>query len=141
MPNPTSTCSINVVITNSTGQGSITFNSLDFLSSHNPSTLPPVVTNIVADGASAVNILGAYNYSWPPDPNDPDPPSSCSIGTAIFNLPNGDPLTISWSLNALSPTDNDMPSIIPSEAYNVTGVTTPVSDGYNFTFTLVISPQ
>jgi hypothetical protein len=136
MSNPTNTCSINVVVTNQTGQGNITFNSLDFLTDHNPLTLPPVVTNVLSDGASGVNILGAYNYQQTPGPGAP---SSTSVGTAVFNLPNGDPLTISWDLSAYS--GGDMPSIVPSQAYNVTGVTTPVTDGYNYTFTLVITPQ
>lgn len=129
-------CSITVNITNNTEQGPITFNSFSFCNDTGLGFSPDgppytVATNIQADG-TAVQALYAYGYLAGIE--------VLTSGTAIFNLPNGDLLTIEWELNPESD-ENKTPTLTPSSnTYNCAGISTPtISNGNDYVFNVAIS--
>ncbi|MBV7531425.1 hypothetical protein [Chitinophaga sp. sic0106] len=126
------TASVTIIATNSTNAGDITFSTFSFLKDGSlyPDSLPPVIVPTLADGDKAT-ILQVYSPPSYGTPNKAD----CK-GTAIFNLPTGPQLTITYNLSGLN--GGPMPSIVPGQGYYVEGATTPVVDGYNYTFTITI---
>lgn len=143
MSNPTTTCGVTVIATNSTQQGNITFSTFSFLQdgSFDPVGNPFVVATTLPQGDTATILVAMYQQEWTdPDGQGPVPAGSTTSGTAIFNLPNGQPLTITWKLDAFN--GGDMPTIVPGIGYLVTGTTTPTyDDGYNYTFNINVFAQ
>lgn len=132
MSAPTIGCGITVTATNNTAQGNISFGSLSFLQdgSFDLDGYPPVILPTLAPGATGTLLCAAWAYAM----------GECE-GTAVFNLPNGQPLNISWNLTVSGPA-NDMPEIVPGDGYAASGATSPTfSDGHNFVFNLDIYPQ
>lgn len=134
------TCSIKVNITNSTGQGPITFNTFSFLETtggdFNADGQPFTIVNVIEDGSSASPALYGQGYSGY---YDGDSTFSATVGTAIFNMPNGDTLTITWDL--MPGGKNHVPTLSPSSnTYTYIGLTNPTtSDSENFVFNVTIS--
>lgn len=123
-------CSIQVNITNNTGKGPVTFNTFSFLegtgNAFNANNSQPfTVTNVIGNGTTAP-ALYAQGYS------------ASTTGTGIFNMPNGDTLTISWNLKAGG---SNVPTLSPSNNKLVyTGLTNPVvSNTSNYVFNVVVS--
>lgn len=123
-------CSIQVNITNNTNIGSITFNTFSFLegtgNSFNANNSQPfTVTNVISNGATAT-ALYAQGYSV------------STSGTGLFNMPNGDVLTISWNLKA---GNSNVPTLSPSgNSLVYTGLTNPtVSNTSDYVFNVVIT--
>ena len=143
MSNPTNTCGVTVIATNSTGQGNITFSTFSFLSdgSFDPVGNPFTITTTLPQGETATILTAAYQKEWvDAGGQGPVPTASTTSGTAIFNFPNGQPLTISWELDAFN--GGNMPTIVPGIGYMVSGTTSPTQDdGYNYTFNINVSPQ
>ncbi len=134
-------CSITVNITNNTGQGPMTFNSFTFLNEtkgkFNPNSVPfTAACNIQSNGV-AVKALYAEGFKY--DEGYASGTINTS-GTGIFNMPNGDTLTVIWDLKADS-TDNKTPTFTPSSnAYNYAGISSPVvSNGNDYVFNVAIS--
>ncbi|NML40712.1 hypothetical protein HHL17_26175 [Chitinophaga sp. G-6-1-13] len=132
-----STASITVIATNSTGQGNITFSTFNFLESGSlmPGSFPPIILPTLADGATATILQSYFQQQVVSGSRTLSP---CS-GTAIFNLPNGPALTITWNLSALN--GGPMPSIVPGAGYYVSGATNPTISGFNYTFNINIQSQ
>ena len=143
--NKTYYASLTVALTNNTAQGAITFGLLSFSESLNPSSYPPVIINTVVDGDTQTILIAAsesiINYSGtPPQPVQGGNP--VTEGFAVFNLPNGDTLQITWDLDA-DDASNSMPSIVPSsDYYSISGLTNPVVKNNYYTFNIVVgAPQ
>jgi len=140
MSSSSPTCSIKVNITNSTGQGPITFNTFSFLETtggdFNAGGQPFTVVTIIEDSSSESPALYGQGYSGY---YDGDSTFSATAGTAIFNMPNGDTLTITWDL--MPGATNKVPTLSPSSnTYTYTGLTNPTtSDSANFVFDVTIS--
>lgn len=137
--------SITVIALNNISQGSITFNTLNFLTGGlYPASYPPVVLNTLpynsSGGTTGTTILQCYmDQQYSAGSHGPvSAPSPCS-GVATFNMPNGSPMVISWDLDAWS--GGPVPTINPGSAYTVTGANTPTVSGYNYTFNLVFATQ
>lgn len=134
-------CSITVNITNNTEQSPVTFNSFSFLNEtknkFSPNSVPFIVAcNIQANGV-AVQALYAEGYSTK---DYSDVGLVVTSGTGLFNMPNGDTLTIIWDLNPQS-SKNKPPTCTPSSnAYDYEGISSPViTNGDDYVFNLVIS--
>ncbi|RAJ78947.1 hypothetical protein CLV59_1066 [Chitinophaga dinghuensis] len=129
--------SITVIATNSTGQGNITFSTFNFFQNGSllPGSYPPIILPTLADGATDT-ILQSYFQEQ--IVNGAKVASPCS-GTAIFNLPAGPSLTISWNLTAMD--GGSMPTIVPGPGYYVAGATNPTISGANYTFNINIELQ
>lgn len=137
------TCGITVTATNNTNQGAVTFNSFSFISGGGmePTGFPPVVHTTLADGDTQTILQAIFDQQYEGNQWGVEQPiSSACKGTAVFNLPDGSPLTITWDLNSL--VAGNTPQITPSLGYALSGNTTPVSsDGSNFVFEIVITSQ
>ena len=136
-----STCSIRVNMTNNTGQGPITFNTFSFLENtggdfNAGGSQPFTINTIIEDGTTVTPALYGQGYSGYYDGDDTFSPT---IGTAVFNMPNGDTLTISWNL--APNVTNNVPTLSPSSnTYTYTGLTNPsTSDHTNFVFDVSVS--
>lgn len=139
-------CSITVNITNNTGQGPITFNSFSFLNEtkgkFSPGGPPFLVPcNIQANGVAVQALYSeGYYYTTGSPYGTPESHKITAAGTAVFNMPNGDTLTIIWDLNPES-SSNKVPTFTPSsDAYNYAGISSPViSNGNDYVFNVAIS--
>jgi hypothetical protein len=88
-----------------------------------------------------VTVLTAVCLYNPEEQGNPqeDEGNPSTSGTAVFNLPNGDTLSIIWDLN-LKTHSMPQPTILPSsDAYYITGISNPVNNNGTYEFTLVIS--
>lgn len=140
--NPTTTCGVTVTVTNNTGQGAITFNSMPFLQNNDYTNIgfPPIVCTTLDNGTSGILLQATYIQRWTQTNQGEVPANSTTCGTATFNLPNGNQLTITWDLDAFN--GGDMPQIVTGPGYSASGATTPTSnDGYNYTFNVTIAAQ
>lgn len=138
-------CSITVNITNSTGQGPITFNSFSFLNEtkggFGPGGPPFLVPCNIPSNSIAVQALYAKGYTYGAEANGiPYTGLVYTSGTGVFNMPNGDTLTVVWDLNPES-SNNKTPTFTPSsDAYNYSGITNPViTNGNDYVFNVSIS--
>ena len=138
-------CSITVNISNNTQQGPITFNSFAFLDEtggkFSPNGPPfTAVTNIQDDG-NQVQALYAYGFTASEivegTPLDTYVNTS---GTGLFNMPNGDTLTITWDL-APESDSNKTPTFTPSsDNYDYEGISSPtITNGNDYVFNISIS--
>lgn len=133
------TASITVILNNNSG-GTITFNMLGFMEGNlEPGGYPPIVVPYITNGEQNTTILQSYcqqliklGVNGPLEENSP-----CA-GIATFNLPNGQPLTINWNLNAYK--GGPMPLISVGPNYSITGNTNPSVNGFNYTFNITVSP-
>jgi hypothetical protein len=139
-------CSITVNITNNTGQGPVTFNSFSFFSEtkgkFSPGGAPYVVATTIPDSNQQVKAL--YAEGFVSSTSEGGIPADLYIyteGTAVFNMPNGDSLTISWKLSPQSGANNHVPTLSPSSTtYNYSGLTSPVSStNSDYVFNIGIS--
>lgn len=140
--NNSQTCGVTVIVTNNTGQGAITFNSLSFLQNNDYTNIgfPPMVCTTLDNNTSATILEATYRQQWTSTEQGPVPATSTTCGTATFNLPNGSQLTITWDLDAFN--GGDQPQIVTGVGYSASGATTPTSDdGYNYTFNVTIAVQ
>lgn len=139
-------CSITVNVTNNTGQGPITFNSFSFLNEtkgkFSPNGPPfQVPCNIQADGVTVQALYSeGYIYTKGSPYGTPEYAKIDASGTAVFNMPNGDTLTIIWDLDPKSD-DNKTPTFTPgSDVYNYAGISTPIiTNGNDYEFNVTIS--
>lgn len=138
-------CSITVNITNNTGQGPVTFNTFSFLGEtggkFSPNAPPFMVPANIPDNNTAVKALYAEGYTYVEYAmGTPLNYYVNTSGTAIFNMPNGDTLTIIWDLNADS-SNNKMPTMTPSSNnYNYSGISNPtITNGNDYMFNVIIS--
>jgi hypothetical protein len=141
MSSSSTNCSIRVNITNNTGQGPITFNTFTFLENtggdfNANDSQPFTITNVIEDTTTVPSALYAQGYSGY---YNGEPTYSATVGTAIFNMPNGDTLTISWSLKPN--VTNNVPTLSPSSnTYVYNGLTDPSTiDSANFVFDVSVS--
>jgi hypothetical protein len=138
-------CSITVNLTNNTGQSPITFNTFSFLEetgSKFTANAPPfmVSCNIQSDGISA-KALYAKGYSYVGMGFGTTAYYSVvTSGTAIFNMPNGDTLTVIWNLNAML-SENPTPTLTPTgNNYTYSGIASPtITNGDDYVFDVIIS--
>jgi hypothetical protein len=136
-------CSITVNLTNNTGQGPVTFNTFSFLGEtggkFNPNGPPFMIsTNIKADGTT-VKALYAEGYMYTESVmGTPLDYYVNTSGTAIFNLPNGDTLTIVWDLSDVG--SNSQPTLTPTgNSYIYSNISSPVINGNDYEFNVIIS--
>jgi len=133
-------CSIIVNITNNTGQGPITFNSFSFLNEtgkkFSPDGPPFTVACSIPSNGTPLQALYSEGYIY----GNPSYDGVYADGTAVFNMPNGDTLTIIWDLDPSS-NDNKTPTFTPSSnAYNYAGISSPViNNGSDYVFNVAIS--
>jgi hypothetical protein len=132
--------SITVNIANNTEQGYITFNNLTFLDNSgedfSPIGVSPYVSYSIKDNNS--NTLALYACS---EDNLNGTVNVYTQGEAVFNLPNGDTLTISWYLQSVNTGYNKVPLLKPSSAsYWYKGLTNPSDkEGQqSYTFNVII---
>lgn len=138
-------CSITVNMTNNTQQGPITFSSFAFLGEtggkFSPNGPPfAAATNIQANGTS---VQALYANGYVASGFVDGVPLDCYVntsGTGVFNMPNGDTLTVTWDLDAESD-DNKMPTFTPSSiSYDYSGIESPtITNGNDYVFDIVIS--
>ncbi len=124
---------ITVNMTNSTGDGPITLQSVTFPDSGiiiygNP----PLVTTVILAGATVNNALlatggnlGSTYYQ--------------TKGTCIFNLPNGDTLTITWDIVPFGlSSQSDISITTSSNTYEADGKDSPSVNGFESVYNLNI---
>lgn len=135
---------IQVWINNNTQAGCITFQSFSFMApgyfSYSPGGYPSVIINTIPQGETYMALDTACVSNMVPDGHYMVQKAfPYTTGSAVFNLPGGETLTITWNLDALSP--GNLPvAQVSGDTFAVTGLS-PVFNGSIYTFNIEISPQ